>query len=47
LFNATIVEGNPQLVEHNDLRWITKDEIDRYNFCPADEAILNKLKSIT
>lgn len=45
LFNAAIAEGTPQLLEHNDIRWITVDEIDQYAFCPADESILNKLKS--
>lgn len=45
LFNAVISEGTPQLLEHNDIRWITVDEIDQYAFCPADESILNKLKS--
>ena len=45
LFNAIILEGIPQMLEHNDIRWITVDEIDQYAFCPADESILNKLKS--
>ena len=45
LFNAIISEGIPQMLEHNDIRWITVDEIDQYAFCPADESILNKLKS--
>ena len=45
LFNASIREGRPQKLEHNDIRWITVDEIDQYAFCPADESILNKLKS--
>lgn len=44
LFNAAIAEGTPQLLEHNDLCWITVDEIAQYEFCPADEVILNKLK---
>lgn len=44
LFNAAIAEGTPQLLEHNDLCWITVDEIAQYEFCPADEAILKKLK---
>ena len=44
LFNASIAEGTPQKIEHNDLRWITVDEIDQYEFCPADEEILKKLK---
>lgn len=46
LFNAAIAEGVPQKIEHNDIRWITVDEIDQYEFCPADEVILEKLKSI-
>ena len=44
LFNATIAEGGPQKLEHNDLRWITRAEIDQYEFCPADEEILRRLK---
>lgn len=43
LFNATIAEGMPQLLEHNDLKWITRDEIKNYTFCPADTIILDKL----
>ena len=38
-------EGIPQKLEHNDIRWITVDEIDQFAFCPADEEILIKAKS--
>jgi 8-oxo-dGTP diphosphatase len=44
LYNAEIVEGEPKMLEHNDLRWITPDEIDQYEFCPADVEILEKIK---
>ena len=44
LFNASIAEGTPQKIEHNDLRWMTVEEIDPYEFCPADEEILRRLK---
>lgn len=44
LFHASIQEGTPQLLEHNDIRWITVEEIDQYSFCPADEVILDRLK---
>ena len=44
LFNAIIAEGTPEKLEHNDIRWITVEEIDDYVFCPADEEILKKLK---
>lgn len=43
LYHAVIAGGVPQLLEHNDLRWITPAEIPQYDFCPADEAILQKL----
>ena len=43
LFNATISEGTPQLLEHNDIKWITPSEIPNYEFCPADVEILNVL----
>ena len=43
LFNATIAEGVPQKLEHNDIQWITLREIQNYEFCPADEEILKKL----
>ena len=46
LFNAVIAEGEPRLLEHNDFRWITTDQIDELTFCPADEEILKKLKEI-
>jgi len=46
LFNASIAEGTPKLLEHNDLRWITTNEIDTLDFCPADQEILKKLKEL-
>ena len=46
LFNASIAKGIPQKLEHNDLRWITVEETDQYEFCPADEEILRRLKEV-
>ena len=43
LFNATISEGEPQKLEHNDIQWIVPSEIPNYEFCPADEEILDKI----
>ena len=45
LINCTISKGQPQLLEHNDMKWITSAEIPNYDFCPADEEILKKIKS--
>ena len=47
LFSATIAEGTPQKLEHNDIRWIGVEEIEDYAFCPADRVILEKLKHST
>ena len=44
LFHATIWEGTPQKLEHNYIRWITVNEIDQYEFCPADVEILRRIK---
>ncbi len=44
LFNAAIIEGTPQMLEHNDIRWIAVNEMSQYEFCPADEIILRKLR---
>ena len=46
LFNATISEGEPQKLEHNDIQWITPSEIQNYEFCPADEEILVKIQEV-
>ena len=43
LFNATIEEGEPQKLEHNDIQWRTPSEIRNYDFCPADKEILKEL----
>lgn len=43
LFNCEIAEGTVQKLEHNDIRFITPDEIPQYNFCPADKEILEKI----
>ena len=46
LFNATIADGVPQKLEHNDIQWISPDEIPNYAFCPADEEILRRIISV-
>lgn len=46
LFDASIAEGAPQKLEHNDIRWITPAEIPNYKFCPADEEILKRIAEV-
>ena len=43
LFNCTISEGEPKLLEHEDLKWISISEIPNFAFCPADKDILERL----
>lgn len=45
LYHCTIASGIPQLLEHNDLRWITPSEIPQYDFCPADAEILERIQA--
>ena len=46
LFSATIAEGVPQKLEHNDIKWIAPSEISNYEFCPADVEILKKITEV-
>lgn len=43
LFHAKIAEGKPQMLEHNDIQWITPQEIEKFDFCPADVEILKQI----
>lgn len=43
LFHAEIAEGEVKMLEHNDIKWITPDEIKNFTFCPADKDILEKI----
>ncbi len=46
LFNATISKGEPQKLEHNDIKWIAASEIPNFEFCPADQEILRTISEI-
>lgn len=45
LFHASIAAGEPQKLEHNDIRWILPSEIPQFAFCPADVEILERIGS--
>ena len=47
LYNAVIKEGEPKMLEHNDIKWITASEIPQFDFCPADEEILRKIIGVS
>ena len=44
VISSEIAFGEPKLLEHAAIRWITPEEIDRFEFCPADKDILKKIK---
>lgn len=44
VLRAGLAEGEPQLLEHADLRWVTAAELPGFAFCPADGAIVQKLR---
>ena len=44
LYESELASGEVQRLEHNDIRWITPEEIDRYDFCPADQAFCAEIK---
>ena len=43
-FVCSIVEGHLVLKEHEDSKWIKKEEIDTLNWLPADLIIIDKVK---
>lgn len=44
LYHCKIAKGEPRMLEHAALRWITAGELDEYEFCPADAEIIVRLK---
>ena len=47
LFHASIAEGTPKRLEHNDIQWICPEQIGNYEFCPADREILERIQTIS
>lgn len=43
LLEAGIVSGEPKLLEHRDIRWITPEEAHLFEFSPADVPFVEKL----
>ncbi len=43
-FMCSIKEGSIELLEHNDAKWVTKEELDTLNWLPADISVVNYLK---
>lgn len=43
-FWASIVEGDLILTEHNDARWLTRDELDSVEWLPADMEVIDIIR---
>lgn len=43
LFHASVAEGEPKKLEHNDIQWILPRQIPDFDFCPADVEILRQI----
>lgn len=44
-FDARITGGAHAATEHHAVRWVTPAEIASYAFCPADQEIVERLRS--
>ena len=44
LYEAKIAKGEPKMIEHHDIRWITVAEMDQLAFCPADQVFLDEIR---
>ena len=42
--SCTHLSGNIKATEHEDLKWVSKEELNNFEFAPADYFIVDKLK---
>ena len=43
VYNCSLTDSEPVMLEHNDMRWITASECSEFEFCPADIEIMRRL----
>ena len=44
-FEASIIKGEPTASEHHQILFIVPSHLDKFEFCPADVEIVQKLKN--
>lgn len=44
VYHSVISQGIPRLLEHSHMRWVTPEEAEQLDLCPADRAILEKIQ---
>lgn len=47
IFTARLVDGSPEALEHAELRWLGRDELDDVRWLPADAPIVAALRAGT
>ena len=45
-FFVEIISGDLILKEHEDAKWLTKEELDSVNWLPADITLIDKIKTM-
>jgi 8-oxo-dGTP diphosphatase len=45
-FMADIIEGTPVLSDHEEIMWISPDQLADYDFLPADLPIVNAIQNL-
>ena len=45
-FKSKLKKGEPELLEHEAAKWVSKDEIDNIAWLPADVEIIEQVKNI-
>ena len=43
-FNCSIIEGEPQLIEVADMRWVHPQDLVQFDFPPADAELIARLR---
>lgn len=46
VYTAAIAWGQPQLLEHKEIRWVAPQEMDGMVFCPADGPVLQRIRAV-
>ncbi|MEE2681093.1 MAG: (deoxy)nucleoside triphosphate pyrophosphohydrolase [Planctomycetota bacterium] len=43
--HARIIDGEPRLIEHDELRWVRLDQLDELDMLPADKPVIRTLQA--
>lgn len=44
LLRTELINGTPELLEHSALKWVTFEEAEKLDLCPADHYLVKQLK---